>query len=85
METVGIIRKFDTLGRIVVPKEIRDHLDIDEKTPIEISQVGNDIILRKQQSACVFCGSQKNLYDYLGKCVCEKCCEYLAKEKEFWK
>ena len=38
-DKIGIIRKVDELGRVVIPKEIRDQLDIDVGTNIEISMV----------------------------------------------
>lgn len=38
-DKIGIIRKVDELGRIVIPKEIRNQLDIDTGTNIEISMV----------------------------------------------
>ena len=36
---MGIIRKVDEMGRIVIPKEIRGQLDIEIGTNIEISMV----------------------------------------------
>lgn len=38
-EYVGIKRAVDKLGRIVIPKEIRDELDIDYGDILEISMV----------------------------------------------
>ena len=38
-DKIGIIRKVDELGRIVIPKEMRNQLDIDTGTNIEISMV----------------------------------------------
>ena len=38
-DKIGIIRKVDELGRVVIPKEIRNQLDIDVGTNIEISMV----------------------------------------------
>lgn len=48
MKNSGIIRKVDDLGRIVIPKEIRNSLFIKEGSPMDIS-VSEDleIILRK--------------------------------------
>lgn len=42
----GIIRRFDDLGRIVIPKEIRRSCGWEEGTPIEIVPDGKDVILR---------------------------------------
>ena len=47
MKSTGIVRKVDTLGRIVVPKELRRTLDVMEKDPIEIFVEDDLIILKK--------------------------------------
>lgn len=73
MKSTGIIRKVDELGRIVIPKELRDGLEIQEKDPIEIFVDGNSIILKKYTPNCVFCGNSKELTTYKGKLVCNKC------------
>ena len=36
MNGIGIVRRVDYLGRIVLPKEIRRKLGINEGTPMEI-------------------------------------------------
>ena len=43
MKSTGIIRNIDTLGRIVIPMEMRNKLKISEKDPIEIHVEGNTI------------------------------------------
>lgn len=45
----GIIRKFDALGRVVVPHEIRKLLHLHEGDAMEISVAGNGIRLNKYQ------------------------------------
>ena len=45
MGNSGIIRRFDDLGRIVIPKEIRRNLRIKEGTPIEITVNKNGSII----------------------------------------
>lgn len=47
MKQIGIIRKTDKLGRIVIPKEIRDFFNIDICEPVEIIATENGILLRK--------------------------------------
>ena len=51
MKATGIIRRFDDLGRIVIPKDIRRQLfgsaEKSEGQPMEIFIDGDDIILRK--------------------------------------
>lgn len=47
MKSTGIVRKVDELGRIVLPKELRNTLEIKEKDPLEIFVDEDKIILRK--------------------------------------
>ncbi len=63
MKNMGMVRKVDELGRIVIPKEIRTNLFIKEGTPMEIS-VGErgELVLTKcnllnnvSDLACKFC------------------------------
>ncbi len=84
MKATGIVRKIDNLGRIVVPKELRQTMNIDVKDPIEIYVDDNDkIILKKYEPACIFCGSAENTIEHKGKTVCEDCLhEMLEKEEE---
>ena len=49
IKTSGIIRRFDDLGRIVVPREIRRLLRLHEGDAMEISVAGNSIRLDKYQ------------------------------------
>ena len=69
----GIIRNTDSLGRIVIPKEIRRTLRIRDGESLEIYVDGEQIILKKYQPACIFCGEAKDIVSYKGKNVC-KCC-----------
>lgn len=73
MESIGFIREIDKMGRIVIPKEIRDALDIQDKDKYEITVEGEEIILRKFGKRCVFCGTEKNLKDLGGKGICPDC------------
>ncbi|TKI93876.1 AbrB/MazE/SpoVT family DNA-binding domain-containing protein, partial [Bacillus cereus] len=42
MKATGVTRKVDELGRIVIPKELRNTLGIKEKSPLEIFVEGED-------------------------------------------
>ena len=79
MKSTGIVRKLDQLGRIVIPKEIRTTFDIKETDPIEIYVDGTDIILRKYQKTCIFCGESEKLTDFGDKVVCSSCLKKLKK------
>ena len=82
MKSTGIIRKVDELGRVVIPKEIRNKFEIAEKDPIEIYVEGSSIVLKKFEQNCIFCGSTKDLVEYKDKLICSKCADNLMKLKE---
>lgn len=73
MKSTGIVRKVDELGRIVLPIEMRRTLDIAERDTLEIYVEGDGIILRKYQTACVFCNSTKDIFSFRGRNVCLDC------------
>ncbi len=79
MKSTGIVRKLDQLGRIVIPKELRTTFDIKETDPIEIFVDGTDIVLRKYQKSCVFCGESDGLIEFGGKVVCADCLKKIKK------
>lgn len=82
MKSTGIVRRMDELGRVVIPIEIRNKFDIKVKDPVEIFVDGSNIVLRKYEPNCVFCGSTKNLVEYNDKLVCNKCAKKLANLSE---
>ena len=65
MKSTGIVRSVDSLGRFVLPKELRDSFGITTDTPIEIFTDGNTILLRKYRAD--------------GKRICAACRKELAK------
>ena len=73
MKSIGIVRKVDELGRIVLPIELRRTLDIAEKDPLEIYVDGNTIVLRKYEPSCVFCGNSKDVFVFKGRNICPAC------------
>jgi transcriptional pleiotropic regulator of transition state genes len=73
MKAIGIVRRVDGLGRIVLPKELRNTLDINARDGLEIFLDDGTIILKKYMPSCVFCGSTEDLVNYKGKKVCKNC------------
>ena len=68
MKATGIVRRIDDLGRIVIPKEIRRTLHIRETDPMEIfTDAKGQIILKKYEPSCIFCGNAKDIIHYKGK------------------
>jgi AbrB family transcriptional regulator, transcriptional pleiotropic regulator of transition state genes len=79
MKNTGIVRRIDPLGRIVLPKETRRVLDIEEGTPLEIYVEGKDIILRKYEASCIFCEEASGITEYKGKKICKNCLKELKR------
>lgn len=77
MKSTGIVRKVDELGRVVIPIELRRTLNIGEKDALEIYVDGAQIILKKYEPACIFCGQAKEVTTFKGKNICPACIEEL--------
>jgi transcriptional pleiotropic regulator of transition state genes len=78
MRATGVVRSFDSVGRLVIPKEIRDLLDL-HGASMEFFVEGDSIVIRKYESDCVFCGGMDDLKPFGGKLVCSKCRQAMAK------
>lgn len=86
MRSLGIVRKVDHLGRIVIPKELRKTLKLDKGAPMEIFVDDDMIILRKYvvDSACIVTGeiTPENQRLSNGMYISPKGAEILKKEIE---
>ena len=79
MKSTGVVRPIDQLGRIVIPIELRRTLDIEVGDPLEIFVDGEEVILRKYEPGCVFCGNAKYVVEFKGKKVCTNCIKGICK------
>ncbi len=79
MKSLGIVRKIDELGRIVLPIETRRRLDIGPKDPVEIFVEKDRVVLKKYEPSCIFCGDVDDVIIYKDKRICRSC---LAELKE---
>jgi len=68
----------DTLGRVVIPIELRRTLGIDVKDSIEIFVDEDTIILKKYHPACMFCDNATGIINYNGKNICRECAQKIA-------
>ena len=74
------IRKIDELGRLVLPIEIRQTLDIKEKDPLEIYLKDDGVFIKKSLPSCVFCNSTTKLKNFLEKNICIDCIKKISIE-----
>ena len=83
MRSTGIVRQVDNMGRVVIPKEIRRQLKIENgKDSFEIYMDGDKIVLRKFAPTCIFCDSLMDTVNLNGHNVCVNCIEKLNSMKE---
>lgn len=81
MKATGITRRVDDLGRVVIPKELRKTFYIAEGDPLEIYVDGDQIILKKYEPTCIFCGEVRGIKNYSGKNICPSCIKEISKIK----
>lgn len=78
MKSTGMIRGVDQMGRIVIPKEIRNQLKIqNDVDSFEIYMEGDRVILEKYRPSCIFCDAVSHTVVYEGYTVCKDCVEKL--------
>jgi len=79
MKATGIVRTVDSVGRFVIPMELRRTLGIiDSEDALEVFVDEDKIILRKYSPSCLFCKSLDDVIEFNGKKVCKKCIEALS-------
>lgn len=76
----GMSRKVDELGRIVIPKEIRNKFDIKTNDRLGIYVENGIISLVKDDKKCIFCSSTKDLTEHNNKHICNKCMQKLIRK-----
>ncbi|WP_405352374.1 AbrB/MazE/SpoVT family DNA-binding domain-containing protein [Ruminococcus sp.] len=72
-------REIDGAGRIVISKDIRNHLNIKAGDVLHIEADNDCITIKKAEQKCTFCNSSENLKCLMGKYVCSKCIDELNK------
>ncbi|MDE5792400.1 MAG: AbrB/MazE/SpoVT family DNA-binding domain-containing protein [Oscillospiraceae bacterium] len=81
MKGTGIFRRIDSLGRFVLPKEMRKTLNINQDDYLQIFLEGDNIILRKSQQKCIICDVEETIQEpfreFHGKKICKNCLETL--------
>ena len=82
MKSTGITRPVDALGRVVIPMEIRENLNIKTKDLLEIFVQGDKIVLKKHIDSCLFCESEDDLVNFNGQLICKVCLRNISKLNE---
>ena len=79
LKKTGIVRPIDSLGRLVVPRELRRLMDIEDGNDCVEFFVDDDggLVVKKYLPACLFCNSMDELVTLENKLVCTSCIEKL--------
>lgn len=79
----AVMRKIDNLGRIVLPKELRNVEQLEEGTEMNIFlEEDGTILLRKSITHCWLCGSARQIHVLGDNALCETCIEKIRKYEE---
>ena len=69
-----VSRKIDELGRIVLPKEMREVLQIQENMVIDIINNDDSIVIKKHVPHCCICGNTESCELKINsKYICSAC------------
>ena len=71
--SLGIERHIDDLGRIVIPKEMRNEV-------VSIKLFDDHIEIAKSKSKCLFCSTQDNIKYYNNYSICQSCLDDIIKK-----
>lgn len=72
-------RGIDEVGRLVIPKPIRNALGINAGDDLDIYTEDNKIVIEKRNLGCAFCGKEEALMGFKGKKICKTCLDELKK------
>ncbi len=72
----GFIREIDSVGRVVIPMQLRKELGMVEKgSKVEMFSDGKQIVLKKAVEDCIFCKAETDLIEFESKFICKACLE----------
>ena len=81
MKSTGVVRPLDSLGRIVLPIELRRTMGLACKDKLQIFVENDSIILKKYDPNCIFCGATEDLAEFSGKTICRSCIRKLSQDE----
>lgn len=71
---IKMVRSLDSLGRLVIPIEIRREMGISTGDPVQMRISGQKVIVERYNDSCLMCGSIDNVFEIKnGKKLCKKC------------
>ncbi len=74
-------RRVDSLGRVVLPADLRHALGIREGDVLDVSVHDGNLVLSRHEPTCVFCGARDDLREHVGRSACPACVSALNAEQ----
>lgn len=65
--------KIDKLGRVVIPKSIREALNISHEDEISLYVEEGKLIITKRDQLCTFCNNTKVVQQIKDNFICSEC------------
>jgi transcriptional pleiotropic regulator of transition state genes len=78
--SVGVERAIDNLGRLVLPKEMRNALNFQNNQVVNIKLFKNYIQIEKSAISCNFCDTQEDIVYYKDFPICKNCLNELIEK-----
>lgn len=74
----GIVRSLDSVGRIMIPIEVRRELGVAVGDKVSIIVEKDRVIIEKYRDTCYLCGKSAKNFNYVNnKRVCFACLDHL--------
>ncbi|KJD47572.1 AbrB/MazE/SpoVT family DNA-binding domain-containing protein [Paenibacillus terrae] len=81
MKNTGMTRPLDHLGRIVLPKELRNSMNINIGDALDFFITSEGLMIRKYTGvSCYFCSAVDNLSYFRDHLICSDCIENLKSD-----
>jgi transcriptional pleiotropic regulator of transition state genes len=78
METKGITRPLDQLGRVTIPMEYRRMYDMMDGE-VEIIGTDDGLLMKAHNPGCVFCKSTEGIEEHEGQLICRYHLEFFKR------
>lgn len=78
MKDTGFIRKVDENGRVVLPKDIRKKMGVEEGNALKMYLDGENLVIKKLSIECIICGGEEDIITFKGKNICTNCIKSLS-------
>jgi transcriptional pleiotropic regulator of transition state genes len=81
MADVKLVREIDSHGRLCLPKSVRQMTGLPVGTPVAmfVDETTKEMLLRRHDVSCIFCGAMEELTVRKGRKVCPACVKGLAR------